>query len=76
MNYVNAINPQIRDFILFCAERQDKGWPALYDEMCRVAGRRLFQGLGYSDLRTLGLSFSLSNMDNTIRTVKTVIAGR
>ena len=76
MNHTNPVNPQIRDFILFCAERQDRGWPALYDEMCQVAGRRLFQGLGYSDLRTLGLSFSLSHIENTHRTVDTVIAGR
>lgn len=76
MNYPDSINPQVRDFILFCADRQDKGWPALYDEMCLVAGGRLFQGLGYSDLRTLGLSFGLSHLGNTHRTVDTIIAGR
>jgi hypothetical protein len=73
---MNTVNPLIRDFILFCAERQTRGWPAIYDEMCRVAGQRLFQGLGYSDLRSLGLSFSLSHIKNTIRTVETVIAAR
>jgi hypothetical protein len=44
--------------------------------MCLVAGGRLFQGLGYSDLRTLGLSFGLSHLGNTHRTVDTIIAGR
>jgi hypothetical protein len=40
--------------------------------MTRVAGRKLFQGLGYKDLRQLGLSFSLSGMDKTIQLVKQV----
>jgi hypothetical protein len=69
-----TIDPIVRDFILFCLERQGKGWPALYDEMCWVAGRRLFRGLGYSELRERGLSFSLSNIDATIRLVDAVSA--
>ena len=76
MNQTTPINPRIRDFILFCAQREDKGWPALYDEMCRVAGSRLFQNLGHADLKTLGLSFSLNNLENTLRTVETVMSGR
>jgi hypothetical protein len=66
------ISPQLRDFILFCAQRRTPQWPAIYDEMTRVAGRRLFQGLGYGDLKQLGLSFSLSGMDKTIQMVKQV----
>ncbi len=69
---MQTVNPIVRDFILFCLERQGKGWPALYDEMCRVAGQRLFRGLGYADLRKLGLSFSLTNIDDTIRLVAAV----
>ena len=69
-----AINPIVRDFILFCIQRQGEGWPALYDEMCWVAGRRLFRGLGYADLRKLGLSFSLTNIEDTIRIVDAVAA--
>jgi len=71
---MKTINPIIRDFILFCVQRQGKAWPALYDEMCWVAGRRLFQGLSYADLRTLGLSFSLTNIEDTIRMVDTITA--
>jgi len=67
-----AINPVIRDFILYCAQRQGNAWPAIYDEMCRVAGRRLYQGLGYAELRSLGLSFSLTRISETIRTVDAV----
>jgi hypothetical protein len=73
---MKTVNPIIRDFILFCVQRQGKTWPALYDEMCWVAGRRLFQGLSYADLRTLGLSFSLTNIEDTIRMVDTITANQ
>lgn len=71
---MELVDPVVRDFILFCIQRQGKEWPALYDEMCWVAGRRLFRGLGYADLRKLGLSFSLTNIEDTIRMVDTVAA--
>jgi hypothetical protein len=73
---MEAVDPVVRDFILFCVQRQGKEWPALYDEMCWVAGRRLFRGLSYTDLRKLGLSFSLTNIDDTIRMVDTVAASK
>jgi len=73
---MEVVNPVVRDFILFCVQRQGKEWPALYDEMCWVAGRRLFRGLSYADLRKLGLSFSLNNIDDTIRMVDTVAASK
>ena len=66
---METLNPVARDFILFCVHRHGKEWPALYDEMCWVAGRRLFRGLGYAELRKLGLSLSLNNIENTIRMV-------
>jgi hypothetical protein len=71
---METVNPVVRDFILFCIRRQGEGWPALYDEMCWVAGRRLFKGLSYADLRKLGLSFSLTNIEKTIMMVDTVLA--
>ena len=57
------------EFISFCIERNGQEWPALYDEMCWVAGRRLFRGLGYEELRKLGLSLSLTGIDDTIRMI-------
>jgi len=69
---METLNLVARDFILFCIERNGKEWPALYDEMCWVAGRRLFRGLGYADLRKLGLSLSLTNIEDTIRMVDAV----
>jgi hypothetical protein len=69
---MDDISPQLRGFILFCAQRRSSDWPAIYDEMTRVAGVRLFNGLGYKELKQLGLSFSLSGMDRAIQLVKQV----
>ena len=73
---METLNPVARDFILFCIQRQGKEWPALYDEMCWVAGHHLFRGMDYAELRRLGLSFSLTNIEDTIRMVDTVTAQR
>ena len=71
---MEALNPVAHDFILYCIQRRGKEWPALYDEMCWVAGRRLFRGLDYTELRRLGISFSLTNIEDTIRMVDIVTA--
>ena len=71
---METLNPVVHDFILFCIQRRGEKWPALYDEMCWVAGRRLFRGLDYAELRRLGLSLSLTNIDDTIRMVDAVTA--
>ncbi len=71
---METVDPVVRDFILFCIQRQGNKWPALYDEMCWVAGRRLFRGLDYAGLRKLGLSLSLTSIVDTIRMVDTVAA--
>lgn len=64
------LNPQITGFILFCANRRGNEWPALYDEMCRVAGRGLYQNLRHRDLKKLGLSFSLNHIEETLKMVE------
>jgi len=71
---METVAPIVRDFILFCIDRRGKEWPALYDEMCRVAGHYVFRGLGYAELRRLGLSFSLSHIEDTIKMVDIVTA--
>jgi hypothetical protein len=71
---MEPLNPIAYDFILFCIHRQGKEWPALYDEMCWVAGHRLFRGLGYAELRKLGLSLALTNIEDTIRMVDSAIS--
>ena len=54
------IDPQLRDFIVFCLERRGREWPAIYDEMANVASQRLFRGLGYDELKLHGLSLAAS----------------
>ncbi len=71
---IETLNPAARDFILFCVKRSGREWPALYDEMCWVAGQRLFRGLGYTELRNLGVSLSLTKIDDIIRMVDIVTA--
>lgn len=70
---MEILNPVARDFVIFCIRRHGKEWPALYDEMCWVAGHRLFRGLGYDDLRKLGVSLSLNDIEKTIKIVDSVI---
>ncbi|MCJ7654693.1 MAG: hypothetical protein MUO97_05230 [Dehalococcoidia bacterium] len=71
---MNSLDPQLRDFILFCVGRRGADWPALYDEMAGVAGQHLFRGLGRTELKQLGLSLALDGVDKTLEQVKQAIA--
>ena len=55
------------EFIAFCFNRRSVDWPQLYDEMCYVAGNRLYKGLGYEELREAGLDFTLVGLARTSR---------
>ncbi len=57
------------DFIQFCVARRGNQWPALYDEMCRVAARRLYKGMGYTELREAGICLGLGGLDKTARLI-------
>jgi hypothetical protein len=46
-------------FVRFCYQRRRVGWPELYDEMCAVATRGLFRGMGPDELAEIGVGFSL-----------------
>ena len=46
-------------FVRFCYHRRRAGWPELYDEMCAVASRRLYNGWGFNELADHGIGFSL-----------------
>jgi hypothetical protein len=50
------------EFVRFCYLRRRVTWPALYDEMCAVAARGAFHGLGYGELAEHGISFSLLDL--------------
>ena len=55
------------DFISFCLSRRAVDWPFLYDEMCYVASNKLYRGLGYEELREVGLDLALSGLVKTSR---------
>src|SRR3954452_10323339 len=46
-------------FVRFCYQRRRVGWPELYDEMCLVATRGMFRGMGSDALAEVGVGFSL-----------------
>ena len=71
---MNYLAPELRDFILFCAQRRGAEWPLLYDEMALVAGQRLFKGLGRIELEQLGLSLALDSLDRTLELVRCAVA--
>lgn len=50
------------EFVRFCYRRRRVPWPGLYDEMCAVAARGLFRGLGYAELSERGISFCLGEL--------------
>lgn len=60
------------EFVTFCRDRCDSGWPNLYDEMCWVAGHRLFRGMGYAELKEFGLSFGITDIDNMCNIIEAV----
>jgi hypothetical protein len=61
------------DFISFCLSRRAVDWPYLYDEMCYVASNKLYRGLGYEELREVGLDLSLSGLVKTSRIANEVV---
>ncbi|PPD58065.1 hypothetical protein [Dehalogenimonas etheniformans] len=66
-------HPQLHEFILSCAHRAGSHWPDLYDEMCRSAAKKRFRGMGYPELRALGLALDLDSLDTTADLVDSVL---
>jgi hypothetical protein len=66
-------HPHITEFILSCARRAGNHWSDLYDEMCRSAAKKRFRGLGYLELKELGLALDLDSLDTTADVVDTVL---
>jgi hypothetical protein len=67
-------DPEAIEFIRFCYRRRRVGWPELYDEMCAVAGRGLYQGFGPDELATIGIGFGLFQMPALAVLVSRVVA--
>ncbi len=61
-------------FVRFCYERRRVGWPELYDEMCAVATRGLFRGMGHDALSEIGVGFSLFQTPRLAELVKRITA--
>jgi len=62
------------DFVRFCYRRRRMGWPDLYDEMCAVAGRGLYQGWGFEELAEHAIGFALPQLPALAALVGRVIA--
>jgi hypothetical protein len=60
------------DFIAFCYRRDGREWPRLYDEMCHVASKRLYRGLGYDELKDAGVDLTFSGMSKMSKISKEV----
>lgn len=56
------LTPEALEFVRFCYRRRRVGWPELYDEMCLVAGRRIYQDMGQAELAEHGIGFALFEM--------------
>jgi hypothetical protein len=67
-------DPDAVEFIRFCYGRRRVGWPELYDEMCAVAARGLFRGLGPDDLAGHGIGFCLHDMPALAALAAVVVA--
>jgi hypothetical protein len=61
-------------FIRYCYRRRSVAWPELYDEMCAVAARGEYRGLGYEQLEHLGIRFALAALPRLAKLADQVIA--
>ena len=66
--------PEAEAFVRFCYQRRRVGWPELYDEMCAVATRGLYQGMGTDALAEIGVGFSLFETPRLAQLVMRVVA--
>jgi hypothetical protein len=68
-----AVTPEAEAFVRFCYQRRHVGWPELYDEMCLVATRGLFRGMGREALSEVGVGFSLFETARMAQVVRQVV---
>ena len=66
--------PEAEAFVRFCYDRRRVGWPELYDEMCAVATRGLYNGMGHEALAEIGVGFSLFETPRLAELVTRVVA--
>jgi hypothetical protein len=66
--------PEAEAFVRFCYQRRRVGWPELYDEMCAVASRALYRGMGAEALAEIGVGFSLFETPKLAQLVARIVA--
>ena len=66
--------PEAEAFVRFCYQRRRVGWPELYDEMCAVATRGLYRGMGTDALAEIGVGFSLFETPKLAQLVARIVA--
>jgi hypothetical protein len=71
---VGMPTPEAEAFVRFCYQRRRVGWPELYDEMCAVATRGLYRGMGADALAEIGVGFSLFETPKLAQLVAMVVA--
>jgi len=70
---VADVPQDVIEFIRYCYQRRGIGWPELYDEMCAVAARGEFRGMDYERLATMGVGFSLCDMNRLAALAQRVV---
>ena len=71
---VGMPTPEAEAFVRFCYQRRRVGWPELYDEMCAVATRGLYRGMGTDALAEIGVGFSLFETPKLAQLVAMIVA--
>jgi hypothetical protein len=69
-----ALGAEAAEFVRFCYGRRRVGWPELYDEMCAVGSRGLFNGWHVAELAEHGIGFSLFAMPALAALVSQIVA--
>ena len=62
------------EFVRFCYRRRAVSWPELYDEMCAVAARGDYRGMGYDELQQAGIGLALTALPRLAEMSERVIA--
>jgi hypothetical protein len=62
------------EFVRFCYRRRAVAWPELYDEMCAVAARGDYRGMGYEQLERAGIGLALTALPRLAEMSERVIA--
>jgi hypothetical protein len=61
------------EFVRFCYRRRSVVWPELYDEMCAVAARGAYRGMGYAELAEHGICFGLPELPGFVALAQQVM---